>query len=134
MNKLLILLALLPLSGCVGEGDVFPVPFPAGGGGGYSAPAPAPARPAPQASPVAPGAHKMLNDPEAREEPMSDYVWASDSAEADRLCRRMAERWGVRYDSVREANSWTNKAGKRRYTCYFTRFVEGGSNVPDDRN
>lgn len=70
---------------------------------------------------VRPGPRPMrIDDPDERSAEYSDYVWALDDADAQRKCRQMVRSFGGRNARVRKTNSWTNKAGKARYTCYWT--------------
>lgn len=62
---------------------------------------------------------RMIDDPEAQTETLGEYVWAEDDATAQRWCNRIAERRGGRNARVERANSWSNKAGQYRYSCYY---------------
>ncbi len=74
---------------------------------------------------------RMIDDPDAHQEIVSDYIWATDDYDAQRKCQNMAQRWGNRYSHVQRANNWTNQAGKRRYTCFM--IAEGEPKYGDRR-
>lgn len=70
---------------------------------------------------VRPGPRPMrIDDPEERTAEYSEYIWASDDGDAQRRCREMVRRFGGRNARAVRTNNWTNKAGKSRYTCYWT--------------
>lgn len=123
MKKLLLISLLLTLCGCVPDGEFRLLPVGGDSSGGsfsdwWQGQSPATA---PNAAGTA--ASKMLQDPDSREESTEDYVWAADEAQATALCERTAERNGWRLDRVKQSNSWTNAAGKKRFTCQWTIFV-----------
>jgi hypothetical protein len=91
-----------------------PVPVPAGGGG-YSAPA------QPAQRPLAPGAHKTLNDPE-KEEWVTDEepILADTPKEAEAKCRQLAASRGLGLTGIRSPRSQNGK----RYVCQFGGYVE----------
>jgi hypothetical protein len=73
----------------------------------------------------------MLRDPDARIETDSDYIWAFDDQDAAAKCRWMAEKRGGEYSHVKGGSGRANKAGKKRYTCFYT--YEGEIRYDDDR-
>jgi len=133
MRKLIIMGVCISLVGCLPapESEFWRVPAPAVPGGGGGAPAPIAPRPVPN-EPLAPPMNPIMQDPEGQQTTISDYVWATDEAEAIRLCRNLAERWGNEYSHVQRANNWTNKAGKSRWTCFMTNYGEPRYGDPND--
>jgi hypothetical protein len=82
MKRIAALLLLLTLTAC-GEGEFrIAPPIPAGGGS-------APARPA-DSRPLAPGPHKMLQDPEENLSEDTIQVTANSDDEAHRTCEQIA--------------------------------------------
>ena len=111
--KRLIPLLLLILTAC-GEGEFrIAPPVPAGGDS-------APSRPA-DSRPLAPGPHKMLNDPE-KEEWVTDEerILADTPDEAQRKCRQLAEERGLELQDIKPPS----RSGGKRYVCKFGGYVE----------
>lgn len=132
MRHLLTIVAAFVLVGCE-PSELRPIAVGgAAGGAGYSAP---PAS-QPAQRPIAPGAHKILPDPEAQQEPWSDVVWASSKAKAEEACRNMAAESSdrdatVQFDSAEQLSQKPNKLGKYAFRCWFTSFIRS---YDDERN
>lgn len=124
LAKLAICLLILPLFGCLRDGESFYVPSDLGLPIGGAAVRPAQPQQAPGNQAPATGASKMMQDPEASESYGSDYVWADDEATARAMCERIAARNGWRLDDVQDAGGFAMQTGKKRFTCYYTMFGE----------
>lgn len=103
------------------------VPLPAQpGAGSYSAPASAPANTAPgYARPL------RIDDPDQLiQSQIIDYVWGIDGIEAERRCRQLAAKAGLRFVAVRQTSR-----GGNRYECHVDTHPEATviPGVNDDR-
>lgn len=87
MKRLLIAALAIALVGCE-PSELRPIPFPAAGGGGT---APPPARTQP-GQPIAPGADRMLQDPEGELSDGAIEVVASSVTQAENICADIAAR------------------------------------------
>jgi hypothetical protein len=110
MNKFLAILALL-LAGCEPSELRFAPIAPIGGGGSS---APAPARPA--ATPLAPGAHRMMQDPEAQED-SGIQVIASSTTQANNRCEEIARNLSDRQTIVTCLGCRQRTKTNNKYIC-----------------
>lgn len=129
MKKFLaIVLLVLPLTACndgFSEMDWRYLPGAGGGGGG----APAPAQPAPGYSngqPLAPGVHKMLEDPEAEAVNDSEEVWATTQEDAERRCEEIAAQRTSQGGTLVTVQG-VSRVNSKKFFCQF-RAETGGRN------